>query len=142
MNFFYPTAGMPGMKIFAGTMPLIYQSGGQLYGDTIHRTELNNNQTIEGVRLLTEMFTIYNVPYDVPSFYQQFRDGSIPIGISDYYMYNLILNAAPEIKNVWDIALFRELKMNRVTSSAGQRVALKVTSCLKILEKLMTPGPL
>lgn len=105
MNFFYPTAGMPGMKIFAGTMPLIYQSGGQLYGETIHKTELNSNQAIEGVRLLTEMFTIYNVPYDVPSFYQQFRDGSIPIGISDYYMYNLILNAAPEIKNVWDIAL-------------------------------------
>lgn len=105
MNFFYPTAGMPGMKIFAGTMPLIYQSGGQLYGDTIHKTELNNNATIDGVRLLTELFTIYNVPYDVPSFYQQFRDGSIPIGISDYYMYNLILNAAPEIKNVWDIAL-------------------------------------
>lgn len=105
MNFFYPTAGMPGMKIFAGTMPLIYQSGGQLYGETIHRTRLNENEAIEGMRLLTDLFTIYNVPYDVPSFYQQFRDGSIPIGISDYYMYNLILNAAPEIANVWDIAL-------------------------------------
>ncbi|MBU5594069.1 extracellular solute-binding protein [Amphibacillus sp. MSJ-3] len=105
MNFFYPTAGMSGMKIFAGTMPLIYQSGGQFYGDTIHRTELNNNDTIEGMRLLTELFTIYNIPYDVPSFYQQFRDGSIPIGISDYHMYNLILNAAPEIANVWDVAL-------------------------------------
>lgn len=105
MNFFYPTAGMPGMKIFAGTMPLIYQSGGQLYGDTIYRTELNENESIEGMELLTELFTIYNVPYDVPSFYQQFRDGSIPIGISDYHMYNLILNAAPEIANVWDVAL-------------------------------------
>ncbi|PXW92971.1 carbohydrate ABC transporter substrate-binding protein (CUT1 family) [Streptohalobacillus salinus] len=105
MNFFYPTAGMPGMKIFAGTMPLIYQNGGQLYGDTVHRTMLNENEAIEGMRRLTELFTIYNIPYDVPSFYQQFRDGSIPIGISDYYMYNLILNAAPEIANVWDIAL-------------------------------------
>lgn len=105
MNFFYPTAGMPGMKIFAGTMPIIYQSGGQFYGDTIHRTMLNDNAAIEGMRTLTELFTIYNVPYDVPSFYQQFRDGSIPIGISDYYMYNLILNAAPEIANTWDVAL-------------------------------------
>ncbi|MCZ0702156.1 ABC-type glycerol-3-phosphate transport system substrate-binding protein/uncharacterized protein (UPF0335 family) [Natronobacillus azotifigens] len=105
MNFFYPTAGMPGMKIFAGTMPLIYQSGGQLYGENIHRTMLNDNATIDGMRTLTDLFTIYNVPYDVPSFYQQFRDGSLPIGISDYYMYNLILNAAPEIANSWDIAL-------------------------------------
>src|SRR5690625_2174208 len=66
---------------------------------------LNEEEAIEGVRELTELFTIYNTPYDVPSFYQQFRDGSIPIGISDYFMYNLILNAAPEIANSWDIAL-------------------------------------
>ncbi|SDZ48250.1 ABC-type glycerol-3-phosphate transport system, substrate-binding protein [Evansella caseinilytica] len=105
MNFFYPTAGMPGLKIFAGTMPIIYQNGGKFYGETIGRTALNDNEAIEGIRQLTELFTIYNIPYDVPSFYQQFRDGSLPIGISDYFMYNLILNAAPEIANSWDIAL-------------------------------------
>ncbi|KAB8127853.1 extracellular solute-binding protein [Gracilibacillus oryzae] len=105
MNFFYPTAGMPGMKIFAGTMPIIYQNGGRFYDETIDNTLLNENGTIEGVRELTELFTIYNAPYDVPSFYQQFRDGSLPIGISDYNMYNLIVNAAPEIANQWEIAL-------------------------------------
>ena len=105
MNFFYPTAGMEGLKIFAGTMPIIYQNDGRFYGDTIDRTLLNDNTAIHGMRELTELFTIYNAPYDVPSFYQQFRDGSIPIGISDYYMYNLILNAAPEIQNQWEIAL-------------------------------------
>src|SRR5690625_2487359 len=105
MNFFFPTAGMPGLKTFAGTMPIIYQNDGRFYGDTIGRTALNEEEAIEGVRELTELFTIYNTPYDVPSFYQQFRDGSIPIGISDYFMYNLILNAAPEIANSWDIAL-------------------------------------
>ncbi|WP_245308295.1 extracellular solute-binding protein [Halalkalibacter urbisdiaboli] len=105
MNFFYPTAGMPGLKLFQGTMPIIYQNGGQFYGETIGRTNLNENPSIEGMRQLTELFTIYNAPYDVPSFYQQFRDGSLPIGISDYFMYNLILNAAPEIANSWDIAL-------------------------------------
>ncbi|MFN7252326.1 MAG: extracellular solute-binding protein [Anaerobacillus sp.] len=105
MNFFYPTAGMPGLKIFAGTMPIIYQNGGRFYNETIGRTALNENNAIEGMRQLTELFTIYNIPYDVPSFYQQFRDGSLPIGISDYFMYNLILNAAPEIANSWDIAL-------------------------------------
>ncbi|MBM7675712.1 extracellular solute-binding protein [Gracilibacillus alcaliphilus] len=105
MNFFYPTAGMPGLKTFAGTMPIIYQNQGRFYGETIDRTLLNENETIEGMRELTELFTIYNIPYDVPSFYQQFRDGSLPIGISDFHMYNLILNAAPEIANNWEIAL-------------------------------------
>lgn len=105
MNFFYPTAGMPGLKTFASTMPIIYQNGGHFYGDTIGRTALNEEASIEGMRQLTELFTIYNMPYEVPSFYQQFRDTSLPIGISDYFMYNMTLNAAPEIANSWDIAL-------------------------------------
>ncbi|MEK5038249.1 extracellular solute-binding protein [Sporosarcina sp. FSL K6-3457] len=105
MNFFYPTAGMPGLKTFASTMPIIYQNGGHFYGDTIGRTTLNEEASIEGMRQLTELFTIYNMPYEVPSFYQQFRDTSLPIGISDYFMYNMTLNAAPEIANSWDIAL-------------------------------------
>ena len=105
LNFFYPTAGMASMKIFAGTMPIIYQNGGKFYGDNIHRTELNSKETIEGFKKLTDLFTIYNIPYDVPSFYQQFRDGSLPVGIADYGAYNMLTNAAPEIANLWDIAL-------------------------------------
>ena len=104
-NFFYPTAGMAGMKIFAGTMPVVYQNDGTFYGDYLENTLLNEEKTIEGMRKLTDLFTIYNMPYDVPSFYQSFRDGSIPIGISDYGAYNLILNAAPEIANSWKITL-------------------------------------
>jgi ABC-type glycerol-3-phosphate transport system substrate-binding protein len=105
MNFFYPTAGMAGMKFFSGTMPVIYQSGGGFYYDTVGKTALNSEKTINGIRELTELFTIYNLPYEVPSFYQQFRDGSLPIGIADYFTYNLLINAAPEIANLWDIAL-------------------------------------
>lgn len=105
LNFFYPTAGMGAMKIFAGTMPVVYQNGGSFYGDTIHRTLFNDQATIDGFKKLTDLFTIYNMPYDVPSFYQQFRDGSLPVGIADYGAYNLLTNAAPEINNLWDIAL-------------------------------------
>lgn len=103
LNFFYPTAGMAAMKIFAGTMPIVYQNGGDFYGDTITRTNLSSKETIDGFKKLTDLFTIYNMPYDVPSFYQQFRDGSLPVGIADYGAYNLLTNAAPEIANLWDI---------------------------------------
>ena len=96
---------MAGMKIFAGTMPIVYQNGGSFYGEYLGNTLLNEEKTIEGMRMLTDLFTIYNMPYDVPSFYQSVRDGSVPIGISDYGAYNLILNAAPEIANSWEIAL-------------------------------------
>lgn len=106
MSFYYPSAGMPGIKYFAATMPLIYQYGGEFYKDDVGKTTINSEESIKGLQALTDLFLIYNAPFDVPSFYQHFRDGSIPIGIAEYGMYNLLLNAAPEIAGKWDIALF------------------------------------
>lgn len=106
MSAFYPTATLgTSFKIFPWTMPMVYQSGGDFYTDSIMQTGINSDDTVEGLRNLTDLFTIYNMPVDVPNFYQQFRDGSVPIGLADYGNYNLILNAAPEISNLWDVAL-------------------------------------
>ncbi|MDR2505676.1 MAG: extracellular solute-binding protein [Oscillospiraceae bacterium] len=108
MNFFYPTAGMVGLKVFPGTLPLILQSGGGIYGETADDTTLDSEASLAGFRELTDLFTVYNLPADVPApgFYQQFRDGTLPIGISDLATYNLLLNAAPELEGLWDIAVF------------------------------------
>ena len=108
MNYYFPTAGMVGMKVFLGTLPLILQSGGSIYGDTIGDTTLDSEESLRGFREMTELFTVYNMPTDVPSpgFYQQFRDGTLPIGIADLATYNLLLNAAPELDGMWDISLF------------------------------------
>ncbi len=108
MNFYYPTAGMVGTKVFPGTLPLILQAGGSIYADTIGDTTLDSEISLNGFKELTELFTVYNMPTDVPSpgFYQQFRDGTLPIGIADLSTYNLLLNAAPELDGLWDIALF------------------------------------
>ncbi len=108
MNFYFPTAGMGGMKVFPGTLPLILQAGGSIYADTIGDTTLDSDQSLRGFREMTELFTVYNMPTDVPSpgFYQQFRDGTLPIGIADLGTYNLLLNAAPELDSLWDIALY------------------------------------
>ena len=108
MNYYFPTAGMSGMKVFPGTLPLILQSGGSIYGETIGDTTLDSEESLRGFREMTELFTVYNMPTDVPSpgFYQQFRDGTLPIGIADLGTYNLLLNAAPELDGMWDISLF------------------------------------
>ncbi len=112
MNFYFPTAGMVGMKVFPGTLPLILQSGGSIYGDILGNTTLDTEASLKGFRELTDLFTIYNMPPDVPApgFYQQFRDGTLPIGIADMATYNLLVNAAPELSSLWDIALFPGLK--------------------------------
>lgn len=105
LNVYYPTAAMLAMRNFHGTTPIIFQMNGELYGRTAQDLELGSETTIEGFTTLTELFTIYDMPVDIPNFYQHFRNGDLPIGIADFNSYNLILNAAPEIANSWDIAL-------------------------------------
>ncbi len=110
LNVFYPTAPMLAMRNFHGTTPLIFQNGGTLYGKTAQEVAVDAEATVEGFRQLTELFTIYDLPIDVPNFYQHFRNGDLPIGIADFNSYNLILNAAPEIANSWGIALVPGVK--------------------------------
>ncbi|MBQ8136151.1 MAG: extracellular solute-binding protein, partial [Clostridia bacterium] len=131
MNYYFPTAGMVGMKVFPGTLPLILQSGGSIYGDTIGDTTLDSEESLRGFREMTELFTVYNMPTDVPSpgFYQQFRDGTLPIGIADLATYNLLLNAAPELDGMWDISLFpgllnEEGEVQRWTTGGAETMAI------------------
>ena len=106
LNFYYPTAGMLSMRNFHGTTPLIVQHGGSLYFDTAQEgTALGTPASVAGFRYLTDLFTIYNMPVNVDNFYQHFRNGDYPIGIADFYTYNLIRNAAPELDGSWAIAL-------------------------------------
>ncbi len=105
LNIYYPTAPMQAMRNFHGTTPLIFQNHGTLYGETALDITVGSEETVEGFTKLTELFTLYDLPVDVPNFYQHFRNGDLPLGIADFNCYNLILNAAPEIANSWSIAL-------------------------------------
>ncbi len=131
MNFYFPTAGMVGMKVFPGTLPLILQSGGSIYAENIGDTTLDSEASLKGFREMTDLFTVYNMPTDVPSpgFYQQFRDGTLPIGIADLTTYNLLLNAAPELDSLWDISLYPGLKqedgsVSRWTTGGAETMAI------------------
>ncbi len=105
LNFYYPTARTVGMKTFLDTTPILFQSGGTLYDGAIDKAILTSEENVEGFTTLTNLFTIYNLPKDVPNFYQHFRNGDYPIGISDFGNYNMISNAAPEIDGSWGVAL-------------------------------------
>ena len=131
MNFYFPTAGMVGMKVFPGTLPLILQAGGSIYDKTVGDTTLDSEISLAGFKEMTELFTVYNMPTDVPApgFYQQFRDGTLPIGIADLSTYNLLLNAAPELDGLWDIALFPGLtdengEVLRYTTGGAETMAI------------------
>lgn len=105
LNFYYPTAGMLVMRNYHGTTPLLFQNGASMYTEYAGKNALNSEEAMKGFTTLTELFTLYNCPIDIPNFYQHFRNGDLPIGIADYNVYNLLVNAAPEIANAWSIAL-------------------------------------
>lgn len=129
LNFYYPTARTVGMKTFLDTTPIIFQSGGRLYDTYVQNATITSEEVVEGFTTLTDLFTIYNLPKDVPNFYQHFRNGNYPIGISDFGTYNLISNAAPEIDGSWGVALIpgvenEEGKIMRYSSAGAESTFL------------------
>ena len=136
MNYFHPIAQFGGFKPFVATIPFIYQFGGELYTDDGMQTLLNSDTNLEGVRLMTELFTIYDMPKQVPNFYNHFRTGLLPIGISDLATYLQLTIAAPEIAGQWNIAPHPGLRQEDGTVS---RYAASGAQSLMILSGTEKP---
>lgn len=126
LDFFYFSEGTTGTRTLAMTTPFFYQYGASLYNDVCTgETTVNSEKGVEAFTALTELFTIYDLPTGVGSFYQSFRNGDMPIGVSDYFMYSMLINAAPEIENSWEITLVPGVEdengvIQRQTAGAAQ----------------------
>lgn len=105
MNFNIPIANLVGFKSYHVTAPFIYQNGGTFYEEDGMHTAIREPDAVRGFAEMTEMFTIYGAQQSVPSFYQSFRFGKVPLGISGFSTYMQLQEAAPELKGQWDIAL-------------------------------------
>ena len=125
LNYNSFVANAVGYKSFAITTPFLYQNGAVLYEDGNLHVQLDTEEAIEALKIMTDSFVIYDMDFEVNSFYQSFRDGTLPIGTSNYGMYNLLMNAAPELADKWGIALYPGLTdengvVQRWTSGAEQ----------------------
>lgn len=99
-----PISSMDAFKNFNCTVPIIQQMGGQLYSEDGTQVLFNHPTTIEAFTLLTDLYTKYSMAQRINNFYQDFKNGVVPLGISDLNTYNLLKNAAPEIYGQWAIA--------------------------------------
>lgn len=125
LNYNNYVSNVIGYKAFAITTPYLYQAGAVLYRDGDLHVQLDTEAAIEGLKVMTDSFVIYDMDFEVNSFYQSFRDGTLPIGTSNYAMYNLLMNAAPELADKWGIALYPGMtdengQVQRWTSGAEQ----------------------
>jgi ABC-type glycerol-3-phosphate transport system substrate-binding protein len=88
----------------ADFMTQFFQNGAELYSADGLKSSLTNEAGQQAFKRWTELFSKYNLPLDIPAFYQHFRDGDIPIGVGDFNTYLQLQVAAPEITGHWKIA--------------------------------------
>ena len=106
MNYGTPLSGGPGLKGYLVTAPYIFNHGAQLYSPDGYGTGLGSDAAITAIKFMAEQFTVYGMPLTVSSFYDSFRNGTIPIGISNCETYVKLITAAPEIEGLWGISLY------------------------------------
>lgn len=106
MNYNTPLSSGTGTKGYLATAPYIFNYGAQLYAPDGFSTGLDSDQAITAIKFMAESFTKYGMPLTTSSFYNSFRYGSVPIGVSNFETYIKLMTAAPEIKGLWGIDLY------------------------------------
>lgn len=105
MNFYHPLGGDAAFKGYGYTSSLIYQFGGEIFTENGISSTLKDPTTVEAIKFMTELFTIYNLPLQVSSFFEHFRSGDMPIGISTIDLYLQLKYAAPELSGQWGVTV-------------------------------------
>ncbi|MCK7487547.1 MAG: hypothetical protein MZU97_20065 [Bacillus subtilis] len=86
---------------------------------------------------MTDLFTVYNLPLQVSSFFEHFRSGDMPIGIASMDLYLQLKYAAPELAGQWDVAPIPGIvnpesgRVERYASSYGKTAILFSNSEMK-----------
>jgi ABC-type glycerol-3-phosphate transport system substrate-binding protein len=80
---------------------MFFQNGAELYSEDGLTSTLMTDKGMAAFKRWTDLYAKFNLPIDIPAFFQHFRDGDIPIGIADFNTYVQLLVAAPEITGNW-----------------------------------------
>ncbi|TAH73681.1 MAG: extracellular solute-binding protein [Anaerolineaceae bacterium] len=81
----------------------LYQNDGQFYNDSLTKTAFDDPEALIAFQDWTGLYSKYSLPL-VFDFFNRFRNGEMPMGIMPYTNVNYLSVAAPELKNLWDIA--------------------------------------
>jgi ABC-type glycerol-3-phosphate transport system substrate-binding protein len=104
MDFNAPMSNVGALKHFGVTMPFIWQFQGEVYAEDGSGVNLGHPNTVAAFRFMTDLFTRYALPESIPSFYNSFRRGVVPVGMADLQTYFLIRFGAPELHGQWGMA--------------------------------------
>ncbi|MEZ4591245.1 MAG: extracellular solute-binding protein [Chloroflexota bacterium] len=128
MNYNTPLSSPTSGKNYLLTAPYLFNHDAALYSENGLATGLQSDEAIEAVKFMAESFTVYGMPLTTASFYDSFRYGRLPIGISNFAeAYLKLTTAAPELNGLWEISLYpatvledgRELRYATGSAQAG-----------------------
>ena len=105
MNFYLPVSSYTGTKGLDSILPFFFQTGTKLYSDDGRKAVFNTAEGIKAFETLTDLYSLYSLQNNIPSFYNNFRAGTVPAGVANFQNYMQILYAAPEIADSWSVAL-------------------------------------
>lgn len=102
-NYYIPLSTSTASKSIMTTAPFIYQYGGNLFSEDATKTTINEENSLNAIKLMTQLYTLYGMQEQVSNFFNSFRNGSLPIGVSTFDQFVKLSLAAPEISGKWDI---------------------------------------
>ncbi len=106
MNYNTPLSSGAGLKGYLITAPYLFNFGARLYSNDGFASGLQTEEAIAAIRFMADSFTIYGMPLTTASFYESFRYGTVPIGVSNFETYIKLMTAAPEIVGLWAVDLY------------------------------------
>lgn len=109
---------------------LLMQNGGTVYNENGSATVLNTDEAVTSFKQWTNYYVNYGLPLSF-DFQNRFRTGEMPLGISNYTLYNTLAVAAPEIKGLWDFTLIPGTVQEDGSISNANYLS---SSCVLILE--------
>jgi len=81
----------------------LYQYGGTFYNESLTKTAFDTPEALRAFEEWTGLYAKYSLPL-VFDFFNRFRTGEMPMAVMPYTQVNYLAVAAPELKNLWDIA--------------------------------------
>ncbi len=103
-NFYIPLSATASLKTFPATSMFFMQNEVPIYEPDGFSTTLDTNEGLESLKNMTNMYELYGLELNTANFFDSFKSGDIPIGISNFSTYIQLSNAADEIEGNWSIA--------------------------------------
>lgn len=82
----------------------LFQNGGEFYNEDLTKTLFDTEAAYKAFEQTVDLYRIYGISREI-SFFNRFRSGDAPAGVSSYLFYTQLVASAPEIRGLWDFTL-------------------------------------